>query len=790
MTEFTLTKTYDIHAIKASVASKAINKKECDKLISLYRAVKKNKTLTTTYAQKDKCGRYYPSGDNKSFADAYMWKHTRASLSLNELDIDAVNCAMTIFCSICEQAGLSVDYVRRAVDNRDFFIDDLDITQADIDNHNKVNQNTADKRGIAKQFFSAILNNGGRDVWKNSLRLTHDIVIKDSEVHELVKEIKRLKEALLSFDKYAEVKKQYGKSAAIFHIITDIEAKVTTDLIKIFQQNSIQVTSFIYDGFQVRSKDKTRINNILNGYVNQYDLQFIIKKFPLKLNKLTMVNRTDEEIKIGLAKLDQPVASTVLEVCQMVWDAFGETIKKVDGAALKYDYKAKRWKTIELNAKYVGKLISDCAIYHPIGFATKDGVDYDYLANSSGYRAVKEMIVPILEDISPTEAITDINERTVGKIFFKDKCLDMKTRKYSNITIDNAGTWNIPRNMPDFSVYHDEHPDVVAVTDKVLACWTKEELDIFLKAKSRALGGHIKDKNFYCFPGSRNSGKGICTHLDNNGLGTFPNGPCTEVTIPVNTDLDKADPKSKAFILSRNMYLARISNSNELGKEGASVNGNTLKSLAAGGDRIECEEKYKNSRSVANNCTMFFAFNLSSSGKMPVFKPADALEKAIIMEMNYAFTDDKDKIEMSPNKYRLQDNGLKDFISDRREDLGNAYIWLLLQNYTSNPISKAMLPEEMRELNEEKKLAIIDEKMLLFEEHFVIGEDFECMANQFREKMSYDMKESATATRWIKRHLRLKCPTVKAKKVDGVQLKYYKGFKLKQDIEESDKCLI
>jgi hypothetical protein len=787
MTDFTLSKKYDLNAVEAAVSSKAINNQECDKLIKLYRAVKnaKDHTIVTTYAKKDKGGRYYAQS---KFADSYMWRHTRASISLNELDIDAVNCGFTTFCSVCEQEGLSVDYIRRFVDVRHFFIDDLDITQADIDLHNKVRQNDCDKKMIGKQFFSAILNNAGNYVWK-TLDLSHDILKPNSESHTLVKEIKRLKQALFSLSKYEQYKKDHG-SNALHYLLGDIEAKVVTDLIKIFQSKSIQVTSFIYDGFQVRCKDKTRINDILHGYVNDYDLKFIIKDFPLKLNKLTMVNRTEEEIAIGVEKLNQPVVNTVLEACEMVWKVFGDTIKKVDGAAIHYDDDQKRWKVMELSQRFVGKLITDCAKKYPIGMQTKDKVDYEYLANSGGYRAVKEMIGPIIDAIKPTDAITEIHKRAEGKIFFTDKWLDMATMESGDITIDNADFWNINRKLPDFSQYNDQHPDVIELHERVLSCWTEEQLPIFLKAKARALGGHVKDKNFYCFPASRNSGKGICTQLDNVGMGTFPNGPCTEVSIPVNSDLDTGGSKSNAFILSRSMYLARISNSNELGKDGATVNGNTIKSLASGGDFIECEEKYKNSRSVANNCTMFFSFNLSSSGKMPTFKPTDVLQKATILEMDFSFTNDQDLIDMSPNKYKIQDNNLKDFIYDNSEKLGNAYLWLLLKNYMLVPLSKDMLPEEMRELNNEKKIADIDEKRLLFEEHFVLGDEFICSGSDFREKMLWDMKESTTATRWVKRNLRLKDNKVCVKNIDGKNLKVYKGFKLKQDIEITNECLL
>ncbi len=794
--ELKLTKKFDLQKIENVLLCTALTENEYKKLFKLYRAVKgsRDHTIDFTYERKKKHGRLYATGKHKDYADCNLWRHVRAELADEfEMDIDIVNCAPTTLVAIFEKAGFSCEYLRAFVDNRDWFNDDLDITQADIDSANKAEDNCHSKRDIAKRYFNAIMNGGvPKSLWETQ-NLAHDILRPGSESEKLVKEIKSLVPALWKMQDYAEYKTLY-KRGALHHLLTDKEVEVVTDLIKIFQEETIEVPNYIYDGFHVVCEDKTRVENILKGYVNDYDLKFTIKDFPKKASELNLVCRTPEQIENAKDQLDIPIGESDEEIAHLCWEVMGERVKRIEGGVLFYDDLVKRWTTIDVSAKFIGVLIQRANAIKPIAMQYDDVIDYKYLSNAKGFRAVKEMMACFLESVRIVgDPITQINKRSEGKIFFKDKWLDMETKQTGDITIKTAGFWNIPRECPDFSRYSDSHPDVKQLIDKVLSCWTDEQREIFLQAKARALAGHIQDKNFYCFPASRNSGKGVCTQLDNCGLGTFPNGPCTEVSIPMNHDLEKGDAKSRGWILNRNMHLARISNSNELGKVGGTVNGNVLKSLASGGDKVECEQKYKNSVNVANNCTMFFAFNTENdSGRMPTFKPSDALIQAIIMPMDYSFTDESDKIKLSPNKYKPKDHGLKYLIDERQENLGNAYIWLLLQQYKSLAVSKDKLPGELRELQGEHKEDIIDEKRLLFEEHFVLGDEFWCTGQDFRSKMGWSMGQSTTASRWIKLSLNLKNPKIIQRKVDGVNEKGYWGFKLRetQTSAATSDCLI
>lgn len=782
--ELNLTKKFDLQKIESVLLCTALTEKEFNKMLKLYRAVKDSPdhSITFTYEKKKKHGRLYATGKHKDYADCNLWRHVRAELADEfEMDIDIVNCAPTVLVAIFEKAGFTCEYLRAFVDNREWFNDDLDITQADIDSANKAEENCHSKRDIAKRYFNAIMNGGvPKSLWKTQ-NLAHDILRPDSDSAKLVKEIKSLVPALFKMEAYAEYKTLYRRGA-LHHLITDIEVKEVTNLIKIFQEETIEVPNYIYDGFHVLCEDRTRVENILRGYHSDYDLEFIIKDFPKKASELNLVCRTPEQIEKAKALLDVPIGESDMEIAELCWEVMGERVKRIEGGVLFYDDLVKRWTTIDVSTKFIGVLIQRANTIKPIAMKNADGTDYKYLSNARGFRAVKEMMACFLESV-PTEddAITEINKRSEGKIFFKDKWLNMETKQTGDITIKTAGFWNIPRECPDFSCYSDSHPDVKQLIERVLSCWTDEQREIFLQAKARALAGHIQDKNFYCFPASRNSGKGVCTKLDNCGLGTFPNGPCTEVSIPMNHDLEKGDARSRGWILNRNMHLARISNSNELGKVGGTVNGNVLKSLASGGDKIECEQKYKNSVNVANNCTMFFAFNTENdSGRMPTFKPADALIQAVVMPMEYSFTDESDKIKLSPNKYKPKDHSLKNLIDDRKANLGNAYIWLLLQQYKSQAVSKDKLPEELRELQDEHKEDIIDEKRLLFEEHFVLGDEFWCTGQDFRSKMNWSMGQSTTASRWVRLNLNLKNPKTVHRRVDGVNVKGYWGFKLRE----------
>ena len=148
------------------------------------------------------------------------------------------------------------------------------------------------------------------------------------------------------------------------------------------------------------------------------------------------------------------------------------------------------------------------------------------------------------------------------------------------------------------------------------------------------------------------------------------------------------------------------------------------------------------------------------------------------------------QIKLSPNKYKAKDHGLKHLISQRSSELGNAYIWLLSQKYTSQAVSKDKLPEQLRELQDEHKEDIIDEKRILFDENFILGDNFWCSGVDFREKMGWSMKQSTTASRWVRTNLNLKKPKIVQRVIDNENVRGYWGFKIRDTSPHAERCLL
>jgi hypothetical protein len=380
-----LTETYSLAKIKEALSSPALDRDTARNVINLYRRVKDspNNEILVTYEKKKGHGRYYPtSGHHQA---CYQWKHLRATLSEGETDIDAVNCSPTIFTALCRQLGIDVKYLPKYLDNRQQFIDDLDLTQTEIDNHNAHTKGCYARYDIGKSVFNAFLNGANRNTyWKDTKKGMHlgkDVIITKSISHELIKEMEKAKQIILNNVQYKHYSEKY-KRGAIHYVLTDIEAYLVRELMRKFKTSGISVTKYMFDGFQVPSTDHNKIDHILKGYDNDYDVKFIRKPFPDTLDKLTIVHRSQEQIEVDLKKLESVYAYTdegIAKLCCARTD-----VKLVNGMLVKYSAKVKRYIEIEPRG-----LINDM----DITMVNEDGnEDPNYLKNAKGMRNVREAL--------------------------------------------------------------------------------------------------------------------------------------------------------------------------------------------------------------------------------------------------------------------------------------------------------------------------------------------------------------------------------------------------------------
>lgn len=386
--------------------------------------------------------------------------------------------------------------------------------------------------------------------------------------------------------------------------------------------------------------------------------------------------------------------------------------------------------------------------------------------NVAGMTRIQKSFMALTKFVNNTQIVKDINEATKYKIYFQDGWFDLRTGKTGRVTnARDAPFWKIDRNMPDWKNYSLDHPDVKLVREKVTNCILGDEMEpIVMGITARGAAGCIDDKLVMLFPGLRDSGKGVFCLMKKLALGTFPAGCCTEVSIPMQKDIDNGDSKSRSWFLSSNMHLARIAICNELaGKKGKKVDGNSLKSLASGGDVITARTNHKDERFEYNNSTVFFYFNppADGNGVLPPIEPADAIEKCCILEMPYKFVS-KEELELS-SMFRLTDGNIKEWMQSNKDRLGNAFIWLLHYFWMPRPCNDKTyenrhgvhsLPEYMIE-NVQVKVEAVTSVLSKFNDAFIITDcpDDYVTAQDIREVTGLSVMKCSG---WVKRNFKSK----------------------------------
>lgn len=766
---FELKEHYDLDAIKHALASPALENDTARDLINLHRLAKESPSheITVAYKKKGSHGRCYPTHGHHQAC--YQWKHLRASLSQGETDIDAVNCAPTIFTAICKQLGMHVDFLQQYLDNRQRFIDDLNLTQTEIENHNRHTNGCSTKYDIGKSVFNAFMNGANRNTyWKNTkkgMNLGKDVIVTKSKSHELIKEIERGKGIILGNARYKDYVDMY-KRGALFHVITEIEFQLVRALMKEFATNGVSVTKYIFDGFHVKCTDEGKIDGILNGYTNDYGVQFVRKPFPNTLDKLTLVMRSDEQIEADLKRLEAKVGFTDEQVAKACCER--TDVKLVDGMLVKYSDKYKRYIEIEWQSLMVDMHVTR---------VFPDGKeDEDYLKNAKGMRDVEKALKLIWKEqlVNMPNFITDLNKRTKHKVFFKcGHWWDMRSNKTGNIDENCAAFWCIDRRMPDFEEYHKEHPDVISVDTKIMNIFRDDMKPHAYHALARALGGNaLDDKLTYLVPGDRDSGKSALMKACETHLGQFPLGPVTSMDVLQVAPNASTDAKALSTLLTQNIDKARIAFGSELRNQQYPINGNVYKQLQ-GGDLITARTNHRDEKTIKNNCTYFLCFNPPKGKTLPDISPPDTIQACKVWFMPYVFTETP-KREFE----RLRDKTLWDKMVDNKQNWGDAFLWLLYQNYQR---PTAPEPEDWTEPTREHAKATTQTTIDVFYDLYEFEEGEYAIASRLREDLNLDVYNLHP---WLKRKFKSKAEACNgfrtmSKKVDGKNAKVYVGFKRK-----------
>jgi len=210
----------------------------------------------------------------------------------------------------------------------------------------------------------------------------------------------------------------------------------------------------------------------------------------------------------------------------------------------------------------------------------------------------------------------------------------------------------------------------------------QEERDYFAHIISRSIAGHSEDKKWFGVSGARNSGKGVLTdcmtYAFDKYFGTF-NAKSLVNNKHGNQEADRALGWVVEHIITRALWSNEIDADTKINvntnKTNDSLNGNFIKSLASGGDKMTGREVWEKAVSFKPSFTMTLLFN-----EICDVEPADTLENYLEFSCKSKFVNQDELIENYAN-YKLRDDNIKKYIQD--EDNIDNFTWWVLNAYSN-----------------------------------------------------------------------------------------------------------
>ena len=290
-------------------------KNYCDNLIN-------GGGIEITYIKYKKYGRFFVK-DHKCRSSTIMWNKIRSSLfKERDYDIDIINCHSNILLDILNANPTIYDttHLKNYCYNRDEIINSFDIPMELIDNYNKEQKCNYTKKDFVKSLFTIILYGGSIDTWKkefgidyleipkfvfdfiDELKANSSIIVSNLVEKRFTDIIKWNKQMIMEKEKQRLGKKFDIEKFTVSpqkHLSIILQEYETLIIMKIFEKikNTYDITSYNYDGFQVKKDSVPNLEELVNTINNTELFLSHNEKDFVKFNNIKFINK---EFKEGL----------------------------------------------------------------------------------------------------------------------------------------------------------------------------------------------------------------------------------------------------------------------------------------------------------------------------------------------------------------------------------------------------------------------------------------------------------------------------------------------------------
>tara|TARA_R110000744_G_scaffold141264_2_gene252638 strand:- start:1552 stop:4029 length:2478 start_codon:yes stop_codon:yes gene_type:complete len=345
-------------------------------------------------------------------------------------------------------------------------------------------------------------------------------------------------------------------------------------------------------------------------------------------------------------------------------------------------------------------------------------------------------IIPFVEPTEDDDFIDNLWSSNLGKLCFKNGYWDFKSNSLK--PYDEATLTTIKINR-DYAPSSDE--DKYAVMKRIFMPIFNNDMELlstWLNYIARGLAGHVEDKNWSVGIGERDCGKGVLGGGLENCFGDYVRATNSE------NFMFKAGQQDSAKALSWLVpfEFKRLLLTNEITKDSENkyrINGNVLKKLASGGDKIEARVNHKDEINFKIQARPVMFCN-----DLPPIEPSDAKETSYCFrypskfvaedddrlknpiwrdkyhivddEIIYDLDKDGNRIKINVCNFYPKDDSIKEWL--KKPEIMNAFIDLIFEAYGV----KKKLPESMREEQDDFTEEETDESKFNLLFNFIGGE--------------------------------------------------------------------
>ena len=630
-------------------------------------------------------------------------------------DVDIQNCHPTLLQQLFEHEGCDSTYLSMYVRDRDKLMTQMAVT----------------KHAIKNLMFGLIYNSGhfNEKKWMKE----HEVKEMPPLFYKMQKEVQQNTSHVLDkyfmFRQLAKKRKQPGywnlDGSALSYLAQQMEKTCLLAMFDYLTGQGYTVGALIHDGMHVEGELPPDVMQLCSDHIfdsTGFRVCIVTKEFDdfeSQLDTIKIVEDDYEASQIILKTMESSEYDLVVSRGRMYFRE--DDLYTVDASRAHDDIQGP-----------LMNYINQFTIFKETATGRPVSVSRNF---TSGKNVMSLVFNHTRQDYQFAERMA---EWCKGKLCYKNGYWDFEAKQLKPYDNDVKTTIRIDRDL-DLDV---SKKDIKEVYDKVLDpifTGNTKLRDFWLKLMSRVMAGHVEDKQWMVMMGERNSGKGVLVLLFMAAFEAYATITNANHFLAKRGSGDAALDMKWAVTLD----MVRIVFTNEIVMEDekeAKIDGAVIKTIASGGDVIECRGLFERAIKFVLQCQFCLMLN-----DMPNANSTDAMSNCHEFHMNTQFVNHKPTDDGIVKEYKADDS-IKDYVKSER--CIKAFTKILFDHYDTK---KPEVPKEIIESAQENEAeSDLSQFMRMIEftnnkEDFMTVKDFNYLV---RKNLSVTAKKAKT---WLKR---------------------------------------